>query len=58
MTTLAATFFTIQQNLFPALEAELKQPLSKPLELFVSVAELANPARCPARAGNGLLDVR
>ena len=45
MTTLAATFLTIQQNLFPALEAELKQPLSKPLELFVSVAELADPAR-------------
>ena len=45
MTTLAATFSTIQQTLFPALEAELKQPLSKPLELFVTVAELADPAR-------------
>jgi len=44
MTTLAHTFFTTQQKLFPALECELQQPLGDRLQLFVMVAELIDPA--------------
>lgn len=44
MTTLTRIVFTTQQNLFPALELELEQPLSGPLETFVTVCELIDPA--------------
>jgi hypothetical protein len=55
MTILSTLIPTIQQSLFPALEAELAAPLGEKGELFVTVVELVRPERFSARfEGAGL----